>query len=363
MIKKLSFFKLTREAVLLDSGFYILKALIAVIAAYIISQNNPILKLDIISVLFGLMLTLEPVNLTGIRNGANQLYSTCLGAAATAVIIYLFGINVITVALSIAFTLYVCLKIDWRAVSPVAIFTSIYMTQYIQRTAEGDPSIILTFRLRIFALLSGIVIAIIFNYIFSRFYYKSMINKRISFLLSGIIESLKLTAEAIKKGEVEYFYKSQKVLPNNFNNIDWVFSLFNDIKKEYKLKSKIIRLPIEDIEKLINIILFIRSISHLNYDINYVYIEEEPNLIGYKAINNRFLKNITFIIEELEKIYEAYENKKVLYENYSNSDNGSGIYQMDSNNENCVRIDQDINNIKNIIYKMYRETSHLNNIF
>ena len=58
-----------------------------------------------ISLLFGLMLTLEPVTLTGVRNGLNQIYASHLGALSTAIIIYCFGINIWTVAISMAFTL------------------------------------------------------------------------------------------------------------------------------------------------------------------------------------------------------------------------------------------------------------------
>src|SRR5690348_807192 len=111
-----------KEAILLDSKLYIIKAFFAVMTAYIFAIKNPILKLDTISVLFGLMLTLEPVTLTGIKNGLNQIYATVLGAISTAVIIFIFqslGISMVwIISLSMAFTLYVCLKIDYRAVSP-----------------------------------------------------------------------------------------------------------------------------------------------------------------------------------------------------------------------------------------------------
>ena len=168
------------------------------ITAYAIAHNNSVLKLDMISLLFGLMLTLEPVTLTGVRNGLNQIYASSLGALSTAIILYCFGINIWTVAISIAFTLYVGLKINWREVSVVAIFTSIYMTQYVQNTAAGQPSIFLTFRLRILALGVGIVIAILFNFLFSLFSYRSMIYKRITFLLGSTISSLTIILEMYK---------------------------------------------------------------------------------------------------------------------------------------------------------------------
>lgn len=348
-----NFIKLKKEAVLLDSGLYILKTFIAVLAAYYISYHNPILKLDIISVLFGLMLTLEPVNITGIRNGLNQIYSTCLGALCTAAIIYIGGINVVTIALSIAFTLYVCLKIDWRAVSPVAIFSSIYMTQYVQKTPMGEPSILLTFRLRIFALVSGVVIAIIFNYIFSKLYYLSMVNRRITFLLQGVIDAVEATKEGIKTNNAELIKKSKLNLPNSFNNIDWVFSLFTDMKKEYSSKGKLFKFSVQDIEKLLNVVLFIRSIAHLNYDINYVLLDckEVFNSDLYKDKVYGALDTITAELRNLRNEIESngileFQGVKTtaLYEDLSN-------YK----DETYLRILQDLRSISGIIESINNE--------
>ncbi|GKT19327.1 hypothetical protein ADUPG1_004314, partial [Aduncisulcus paluster] len=95
-----------------------------------------------ISVLFGLILTLEPVNVTGLRRGWEQFFATLIAAA------------------SVALTLYVCLKVNWRQISPVALFTAIYMTQYIQLDAAGNPSVLLTFRLRVIALGFGVFTAV-----------------------------------------------------------------------------------------------------------------------------------------------------------------------------------------------------------
>ena len=353
-----SFFKLKKEAVFLDSGLYILKAFAAVMTAYFIAYHNPILKLDIISVLFGLMLTLEPVNITGIRNGISQVYSTCLGALSTAIIIYVGGINIITIALSIAFTLYVCLKIDWRAVSPVAIFTSIYMTQYVQKTSLGEPSILLTFRLRIFALVTGVVLAIIFNYLFSKFYYSSMINRRLTFLLHGLLDNLNLTKEGIEKGDLELIKKSKLSLPGSFNNIDWMFSLFNDMKKEYSPKKKAFNMRKIELDKLINVILFMRSLAHLNYDINYVLLEESANNTSQHY--NKFCEELSYAEEELKYLIVNIEDNGItqfkgkLTEGWEED---LSVYK----GEQQLRILQDISSIKSILCKINRELSNTNN--
>lgn len=312
MKKLLAYVTLKREAILLDSGLYIIKAFLAVVAAYYIAHHNPILKLDIISVLFGLMLTLEPVNLTGVRNGLSQVYATILGAACTAVIIYLLGINVFSIALSVAFTLYVCLKIDWRSVSPVAIFTSIYMTQYVQKNMFGEPSIFLTFRLRIYALAAGVFIAIIFNFIFSRFYYKSMINKRIAFIINSIIEILELTFEGISQNDKDKVNKARTLLPTCFNNIDWLFSLFQDLRREHRVKSKVFEVSRVDMDTLSNIIISLRTITHLNYDINYVLLDPSFRQEIADLDSERVSCEFQWILNELRRQNEIFQKGQFL---------------------------------------------------
>lgn len=353
---ELSVLKLKKEAILLDSTLYIFKSFVAVIAAYIIAHKNPILKLDTISVLFGLMLTLEPVNLTGIRNGLNQLYSTILGALSTAVIIYVIGINVFSIALSIAFTLYVCLKIDWRAVSPVAIFTSIYMTQYVQKTTSGDPSILLTFRLRIYALVTGVLIAIIFNYLFSRFYYKSMLNRRVAFILDGMIETLDLTIKGMEHHTIDNIHKSKNILPASFNNIDWVFGLFQDIKREYKIKSKVIDVSFFGIERLLNIVLFLRTITHLNYDINYTLLDQNFSWNSIDIDRDRIIGDLNWVKEELKRLSSMFHEGEFsraysqVVEFVSDSD-------LANHEENYIRIVHDIKKMKDNILEINNEIS------
>ena len=100
-----------KEAMLLDSKLYIVKSMVAIATGYIIGSKMPIANLDMISVLLGVMYNLEPVNVSGIKGGINQLLASTLGAACTGILILLFGINVYTIALGMALTLYVSLKI------------------------------------------------------------------------------------------------------------------------------------------------------------------------------------------------------------------------------------------------------------
>ncbi|MDF2546019.1 MAG: rane protein of unknown function [Anaerosolibacter sp.] len=312
MRRFIGLFQFQNEANLLDSKTYILKSFLAVATAYGLAVNNDIIRRDMISVLFGLMLTLEPVTLTGIRHGWHQMYATILGALSTAAIISIFGINIITISLSVAFTLYVCLKINWREVSPVAIFTSIYMTQYVQVTETGEPSILLTIQLRLMALGAGIIIAILFNLLFSFFSYGKMTNKRISFLFKSIVEHMEKTLDALKTNDFSGLEENQRGMSKSFNNIDWVYGFLRDMEEEKRIKNRIIGGSAEDMGNLIEIVMDLRSICHLNYDISLSLLrnEEERKLIhdNQGGMVERF-QHITFRMRLLKEGFSMEDSR------------------------------------------------------
>ncbi len=220
--------KLGRQATLFDSYLYVLKGFLSIFTGYILFHEHTIMGKDMISLLFGMMLTLEPVNIIGIKSGLDQIKATILAGIVTALLVSLLGINAVTIPLAVALTMYISLKFNWRFVSPVAIFTAIYMTQYIQLDAMGEPSMWITLRLRVLALGTGIAIAIFYNYLFSLAFYKSMLRKRLVY----IVESLEMHLDTYLKEEAT---GDLKVLKGNitslFSDIDLVISHLLDIGK------------------------------------------------------------------------------------------------------------------------------------
>ena len=281
---------LKNEAYLFDANLYIIKSLVAVFTAYAIVQRLPLVHKDLISVLFGLMMTLEPVTVTGVRSGLKQITATLLGAMVTAIIIFIFGINIWTVAISVSATLFLCLKINWREVSPVAIFTSIYMTNYVQYTASGEPSVVLTFQLRILSLGTGILIAVIFNFLFSLFYYKQMERKRIVHSLINLADHLKELKKGIEEGSLKPVDQVKERLRETFNGIDWLTSLVKDKDMEAKIKKKM-KLHNKNVKTASyhKILKALRNISHLIYDTIYflTYQINSLNTQQLQAISNK----------------------------------------------------------------------------
>jgi hypothetical protein len=182
-----------------------------------------------------------------------------------------YQVSVLTVALGMGFTMYIALKIDYRLVSPVAIFTSIYMNQFLQSDAMGSPSIFLTFRLRFVALGLGVLIAIIFNTLFSIFYYRKIGAKRMEFVRLQSLSGLKRTRELLIAEEIS----SDKlaVLSGVFNDIEMVKqNLENMLREKLFLKPK----ELAQLTKLDEMVISLKNIIHLAYDC--IYLKEEHTL-------------------------------------------------------------------------------------
>lgn len=258
---------LRKEAILLDSKLYIIKSMLAIGTAFIFGRMFDVTRLDMISVLLGVMYNLEATNTSTVKSGFNQLVASFLGALTTGTLVFFFGVNVFTVMLGMGLTLFLALKIDYRGVHPVAIFTSIYMTQYIQLDAMGDPSIFLTIRLRILALGLGVLIAIIFNYGFSFFYYKTLGQKRLAYLQLKIEEALELTYTYLTSTD----YKTldyENLFSMLFADVEIVRSNVTILKGERFIPFKNIEKKTMDIAE--ENVRSLKVISHMAYDSCYV---------------------------------------------------------------------------------------------
>ncbi|MFO7611517.1 MAG: aromatic acid exporter family protein [Clostridia bacterium] len=212
----------TREAMLFDTPLFIIKSFFAILCGYVVFNGSTFIGRDMISLLFGIMLTLEPVNAAGLKKGFEQLTASAIGGATTAAIVMAGGVNFITVPLSVAVVLYITLRMNWRSMSVIAVFTSIYMTQFIQYASSGEPSMALTLELRLISLGTGILIAIAVNFIFSLFFYRSMLRKRTIFIMEQTIGSLKALREAVEGGGHGSLESIKRRIIPIFNDIDFI---------------------------------------------------------------------------------------------------------------------------------------------
>jgi len=301
MKNAIKFFGLSDEAILLDTKLYIIKSMLAIATGYLLGVFFPITRLDMISVLLGVMYNLEPINVVGIKGGVSQLIASTIGAACTGVLILVFGINVFTIALGMALTLYISIKINWRMVSPVAIFTCIYMTQYVQKDIYGMPSIWLTFRLRIAALGLGVIIAIFYNYVFSHFYYHNIASKRLQFAKKSVLSGLEYTYRKLTSSSEKKTRDYVTIFPTIFNDLDLVHTNVEVMVKESRFLFHL--LESKELAIIQNILQHFRDINHLTYDINYTAWREGQNL--------KLEDNVISVLEEIIKTLKDLDFTKI----------------------------------------------------
>ena len=291
-----SVFGLKKEAILLDSRLYIIKAMCAISAGFILGHAFSITRMDMISVMLGVMYNLEAINVSGVKGGINQMLASTLGAMTTGLLVYLMGydVTVFTVAIGMGLTLYIALKIDYRMVSPVAIFTSIYMTQFIQRDLAGNPSVLLTFQLRIAALGLGVIIAITFNYLFSFLYYRQIGRRRLEFAKIQSLIGLEKTLEELSSTTSNH-NTNNSILAWVFGDIEMVKSNVESMMKEtwlqFNLKEK------KNLHIIYEIIKSLKIIIHLAYDSNYIHIE---NSVEVSDVEIKALQGIIDVLRSID---------------------------------------------------------------
>lgn len=302
MVKLLTMLLLDKEANLFDTKEFLVKTFVAVLLGFTVGRMIPYVAQDMISLLFGMVMTIEPVNMTGIRAGFKQVEATVIGAMITGLLLSIFGYSMWTAALTITVTLYVSLLIDWRNFSVVAVFTAIYMNTYIQSDALGNPSQIETFKLRIGALMTGVAIAFLVNWVFSVFGYKHMLEKRVYHILDDLTDKMKSILEMLQKGEFENARDIMSTFPSMFNNVDWINSTAFDLEKDPSVKrgqQKQVKL-----EKIMKMTWLLREIGHISYDICYRiskgdhHYKEEVFIESYGKTVHR----MELLMEKLNKI-------------------------------------------------------------
>lgn len=332
-------FGLKREAVLLDSWLYIAKAMCAISVGFILGRTFAITRLDMISVLLGVMYNLEPINVLGLKGGVNQLLASTLGALITGFLVYLMGYQVtfLTVALGIGLTLYVALKIDYRMVSPVAIFTSIYMTQLIQTNDLGLPSVLLTFRLRIVALGLGVVIALVFNFLFSLFYYQKIGRKRVEFVKLQATNAIKHTINGLKNRELST--NSEFVLASIFNDVDMVKANLETMMKENFIPFN--KQEKEKLDDLLKVVMHIKNITHCAYDCLFIT----------SGLNETITNDDINSINELLTVFESIDFTNIKKSNFQ-------FHQL--NETDHSRIHQNVKLMKNECESILRIYNGLN---
>lgn len=292
---------LSENARLFDTKEYLMKTFLAVLIAGLVGKEVSYLSKDMISMLFGMVLTLEPANMSGIRSGLGQIKATLIGAAITGIIVAVFGYSVLTMAIGITLTVYVSMVINWREIMVVAVFTAIYMTQYVQTDGAGNLSEIETVKLRLFALGTGVLIALFVNFLFSLFGYKKLVSKRVYFIYKSLYERMEDISSAFVNKDLNEVSRLQSSLPALFNTVDWIYSTLSDVALDKKRFRFVYRHfdPESYLEHCKNL----RSINHVLYDLCYRCLNNSE-LYFTKHFIDSYDERIGFFSRMTEAFYQ-----------------------------------------------------------
>ena len=294
MSKLLNKIKLPQEALLMDSWLYIFKSMPALALAFLVGKLIPLEYLDSISLLLGVMYSLEAVNRRGFRSAYYQMITSTLGGLVTGLLIIVmnYQINALTLALGIGMTIYISLIIDYRMVSPSALFTSIYMTQLLRVNSLGQPDVFLTLAVRLSSLAIGILIAMIFNVVYSKLFYQKISDKRLEFVKRQVTIALKTSVTFYEKRVA--IQGQSSCLASAFNDIELVKADLETLmaEKEKKVSYQERILLKHQIQRLVAL----KNILHLVYDGLYRWE------IGENKANHDHILVVKRIIEGLENI-------------------------------------------------------------
>lgn len=255
---------LPEEAKLLGTWSFIVKASVAMLAAFALGRYIPIANRDMISFLFAMMLSLEPVSATGFKRGLDQFRATLIGGLVSGLIVAVVGINPLGLALSIGVILYLTLLKDWRNLSVVALFTGIYMTQFIQLSPDGTADILMTMLVRITALTTGIIFAMVFNALVSITYIRHLPAKRICFIHFRLSKHIRRLVDKLET-QLPLSDAAHLSMANLFNDIDWNHQLLKDLETDPLLKAG--RLSPQEVARAIKTFEHMRTLSHYLFDL------------------------------------------------------------------------------------------------
>lgn len=299
--------KLAAEAKLLGSWAFIIKASIAMFAGFALGQYIPLVNRDMISFLFAMMLTLEPVSTAGLRRGLEQFRATLVGGVLSGIIVAVVGINPLGLALSIGAILYFTLAKDWRNLSVVALFTGIYMTQFLQQTPAGTPDILLTMLVRILALSAGILYAILFNGLVSLVDMRHMPTKRLCFVHYRLSKHLQRLNEKLKHG-LPIEDSMHLTMSNLFNDIDWNLGLLRDLHNDPLLTVGGLKKP--QVQRSIVHLESLRTFTHYLFDLEIQLRDAQFSALDAKA-KSQFIAHLDASLKAFALYFDKCDEGQV----------------------------------------------------
>ena len=195
------------------------KAAFAVMIAFIAARL--LVPRDLLSATFVSMLCISPTLYTGLRRGFAQVVASALGGLATLAVMIPFGLDPLTLFVSVALGLGAAFVVGFTTTYTVAGFTVLYVA--LIGRAELDAYFV-----RLASVLLGVGAGTLANFVASAFWYQRIFGRRVAIAARVVARPMGLLAEAARTGEPDQLRRADDAW-------DPVFRLLADLSSEFKI--------------------------------------------------------------------------------------------------------------------------------
>ncbi len=303
-MKKRIYGLLSLRKYLINIKFKVFKSAAAVFISLYIAK---LLKLpDLLSPAFVAVLCIQPTVYTGIRRGLQEFFVSLLGAIFSLIFVLPYGINLITVPLTVAFTIYVAIKLHLDDSISIAIFTVLYITLF-----PGE-SVIKTTEIRFFSIVIGILSASFVNYLVSFVRYKYLFYTRLLRASEIIYIRFNQLVDSIYDKDVETLNSLLPEIDQIYKQLSNLKKELNDIRKEINIRKRPGGMSVTAAFYMERILSHYEVIIHHLYDLCRTYNEifNSEHKIP-KFIENRFISIIENLLRYIRNLYKVLNNRDI----------------------------------------------------
>lgn len=184
---------------------------------------------DLLSATFVSMLCISPTLYTGLRRGFLQLAASALGGLATLAVMIPFGVDPLTLFVSMVLGLGGAFVVGFSTTYTVAGFTVLYVA--LIGRAEVDAYFV-----RLASVLLGVAAGTLANFVASAFWYQRIFGRRVAIAAHVVARPMGLLAQAARSADPVALRQADEAWDPVFRLLSDLSSEFKDLRRELRLR-------------------------------------------------------------------------------------------------------------------------------
>jgi len=295
--------KKNNSIILYNTKLYLLKMFLVVGTAFMIWNTRIIYEQGLIVILFSAIMMGKSVY--GIRYKAflKELICAVISGIITAGIIELFGVDIISCAVSLTIAILVNIKVNWREKLYGGLLVNIYIIGNSISLINSPIKPLTSYMYGIIGLIIGGLIAILFNSLFSTTFFNKLVNNSFKFFIGELISIIKSMMNGLEYEQYHIFHMNTKKFHRVFKDIEWIYSHYEENWNEDKYRQYSDAYERKKLNNCVHIIMFIREIGVGLFNINTCLMKVEKDKLEEDIKNSivRKLKEQRAFLELLEE--------------------------------------------------------------